>query len=130
MTNEAKRDYLMDQLQNCKKEGLRCFISKSDKNDPSCYGIISDNKNIIYVQLDEYGRKMLRPSFEYVPKTSTGSGCFVLEEGMGFGNFNKEIFEYCVIKGKMKARDFHAELYRNLDHYFKDKWKKENLIEL
>ena len=51
MTLTEKKEKLRNELNKLKSDGLRVFISKSDYY---AYGLMTDGKNIIYVQYSTY----------------------------------------------------------------------------
>lgn len=113
MTILEKKEALEKELLKVKSEGLRVFISKSSDY---AYGLITDGKNIIYIQFADYFYGF-KTTFEYVPKRSTGSGCATLDKGYCYKELNKDIFLEAVYIGKERA--LYQELYRSFEHYLK-----------
>lgn len=114
MTILEKKEALEKELLKVKSEGLRVFINKSSDY---AYGLMTDGKNIIYIQFTDYFYGF-KTTFEYVPKGSTGSGCVTLDKGDCYKELNKDIFLEAVNIGKKRAL-YHAELYKSFEHYLK-----------
>lgn len=115
MTILEKKEALKKELLKAKPEGLRVFISKSPYY---AYGLMTDGKNIIYVQFTDYFYGF-DTTFEYVPKGSIGSGCATLDKGYYYKELNKDIFLEAVNNGKRRAFVYGAELYKNFEHYLR-----------
>lgn len=130
MTNTDKRRLLIDELMNLKSESLRVFINNLNDIVYSNYGLISDNKNIIYVQFGECSN-LFETVFEWVPSRKNGSGCLTLEKGYGYEHLSKEVFYEAVNEGKRLANKYGAELYTNLEQFLKkDIYTETHYIEL
>lgn len=124
MVKEEARNRMIRQLKVFKDAGLNVYINRFDRLTDSHYGIISDGKNIVYIQFAEYGADTLfLMFFEYIPSIEYGSGVSFWDEGKA--ELTVEDFKACVAYGKKKAAEYGAELYRSLDHYMGDPWHKK-----
>lgn len=118
MTLIEKKEKLRNELNKLKLDGLRVFISKSDYY---AYGLMTDGKNIIYVQCSTYGEGF-KTIFEYIPSRKDGSGCSTLENGYEYEELSKEVFDEAVKIGKHLAlHKYRAELYKSFEQYFRGK---------
>lgn len=126
MALEEKKKYLRSQLLNCKEEGLRVFISRSEDY---AYGLITDGTSIIYVQIESLSN-LFTTTFQYVPSRKNGTGCCTMEQGCGYKQLTRKVFEEAVHHGKIQASKYHATLYTGIDQYLNDRWNKNNYMEL
>lgn len=126
MTLTEKKEKLRNELNKLKSDGLRVFISKSDYY---AYGLMTDGKNIIYVQYSTYGEGF-KTIFEYIPSRKNGSGCATLKECYEHKELSMEIFYESVQCGKILADNYKAERYKDIEQFFRINHNIDMYVEL
>lgn len=119
------RNLLKEQLESLKTQGLRVFICR-DRD--YCYGLISDGKDIVYTE------KVIGPRFSlsyiYIPTKNFGDGVSYWQQYEGKMNLSLDDYKSCVEFGRSYAKANGIALYKNLEMYMKDKWRRDNYVEL
>lgn len=127
MKREEMRQFLKENLLNCKKDGLRVFINKDSSY---VYGLITNGTDIIYVETGGLFHNLFITSFEYVPSKKNGSACSTIENGYGYTKLTKAVFEEAVFNGRKQAAQYGAKLYKNIDEFLDDKFNRNHYVEL
>ena len=126
MTLTEKKEKLRNELNKLKSDGLRVFISKSDYY---AYGLMTDGKNIIYVQYSTYGEG-LKTIFEFSQSRGNGPGCATLKEGYEYKELSMEIFYESVQCGKILADNYKAKRYKDIEQFFRINHNIDMYVEL
>ena len=126
---EERRNFLRDNLLAMKKEGYRVFINHPDEFYSFNYGIVSDGKHIVYVQMSKY-ENLFETAYEYVPSPSYGGGYMTLEKGYGYRLLSKEVFDEVVKSGEKYTWERGIKEYSSIWEFMANPLKKAAYVEL
>lgn len=128
MVKEEARNRMVQQLMEFKDAGLDVYINHVDRPTDSHYGIITDGKNIAYIQFAAYSSDTLfSMSFKYMPSKGYGNGVGFIESK---AHLTMKDFEECVAYGQRFAASHGVKLYRSFEQYMKDPWHKKTYEKL
>lgn len=130
MTNDdlkRLREELTEAMKTLTSKGFTCYLLKENK-DGYLYGyIVTPNRNVIYIQQDDY-RMGWMFSLQYVPSRSTGGGCGCLDNPVW--DITEEIILKAEREGLAFARKLKATLYASPEKWLADYWHPEDLEQI
>lgn len=116
---EKRREKMIAELTTLKMEcpDLNIFMKRDDGFEP--YAVISDGKNIIYVQFGEFGVMEYAPSYEYIPDRTNGDGCGIYDQMKEVlpNHITRTFFNECVKIGSRLAAKYGAKRWGSFESY-------------
>lgn len=124
------REFLIHELNDITLQGYRVFINNEDQFQDYNYGIITDGKDILYVECCR-NEPLIETALPYIKSKENGSMCPAIEDGVGYTHLSEDAFLESVKYGKKLAAKYHVTFYADFDDYVKrNSFEMKNYIEL